>query len=243
MAYDISNNTAYIDGSTGPYSNRTKGAKYGANAMRNYHSYINDFKVDTTVPNPDVFTKGASVKSIRRMEKEAEKLEREFLPPVDFVLKYAPKMGKIKAFFSRMFTGAAIDRQALLGHSFEEMGKNVSISLEEADAPFKEEAFSDINENLTSKAFDVNNDGEIDISEMAVSTVIADVLSKDETEIPPELTVLDLKKADGSYTNDGEDKMLAFCKEENLEMASAVAKDIHSKLKLGKAQDKFLKKL
>lgn len=241
MVYDISNNTAYIDGSKGPYSGKPKSANYGANAMHNYKAYIEDFTIDTTAPNPDVFIKGASVKSIRNMEKEVKKLEKEFLPPVDFVLKYAPKMGKIKAFFSRMFTGAAIDRQALLGHSYEEMGRKTHISVEEADAPFREEVFSNINENLTAKAFDVNNDGEIDISEMAVSTVIADVLSKNESEIPPELTILDLKKADGSYTNDGENKMLAFCKEENLETASAVAKDIHSKLKLNKAREKFLK--
>lgn len=243
MTYEIANNTAYIDGSKGPYSGKLKSAKYGANAMRNYNAYIKDFQVDTTSPNPDTFTKGASVKSIRNMEKEAKKLEGEHLPPVNFVLRYAPQMGKIKAFFSRMFTGAVIDKQALLGHSYEEMGKKASISVEEADAPFREEAFSDINENLTSKAFDVNDDGKIDVSEMAVSTVIADVLSKDESEIPPELQILDLKKADGSYTNDGENKMLAFCKEENLETASAVVKDVHSKLKLNKAQDKFLKKL
>ena len=36
--------------------------------------------------------------------------------------------------------------------------------------------------------------------------------------------------------------MMAFCNEENLETASIIAKDIHSKLKLDKAQNKFIKK-
>ncbi len=141
-----------------------------------------------------------------------------------------------------MFTGASIDKQALLGHSYEEMGRKPAITLEEADAPFKNEAFSDIGTNLTAKAFDVNDDGEIDISEMAVSTVVADVLSKDDSLLPLNLKVVDLKKADGTYTNDGENKMMAFCNEENLETASIIAKDIHSKLKLDKAQNKFIKK-
>ena len=82
MAYDISNNTAYIDGSTGLYCGKPKSAKYGANAMQNYHSYIRDFKTDTTVPNPDAFAKGASINSIRKMEKEVKKLENEKLPPL-----------------------------------------------------------------------------------------------------------------------------------------------------------------
>lgn len=242
MAYDISNNTAYIDGSTGLYCGKPKSAKYGANAMQNYHSYIRDFKTDTTVPNPDTFTKGASINSIRKMEKEVKKLENEKLPPLNFVLQYSPKMGAVKAFFTRMFTGASIDKQALLGHSYEEMGRKPAITLEEADAPFKNEAFSDIGTNLTAKAFDVNDDGEIDISEMAVSTVVADVLSKDDSLLPLNLKVVDLKKADGTYTNDGENKMMAFCNEENLETASIIAKDIHSKLKLDKTQNKFIKK-
>ncbi len=242
MAYDISNNTTYIDGSTGLYYGKPKSAKYGANAMQNYHSYIRDFKTDTTVPNPDTFTKGASINSIRKMEKEVKKLENEKLPPLNFVLQYSPKMGAVKAFFTRMFTGASIDKQALLGHSYEEMGRKPAITLEEADAPFKNEAFSDIGTNLTAKAFDVNDDGEIDISEMAVSTVVADVLSKDDSLLPLNLKVVDLKKADGTYTNDGENKMMAFCNEENLETASIIAKDIHSKLKLDKAQNKFIKK-
>lgn len=243
MAYDISNNTAYIDGSSGFYYGKPKSAKYGANAMQNYRSYIRDFQTRTKVPNPDIFTKGASVNNIRKMEKEAEKLENEKLPPINFVLRYAPKMGAMKAFFTRMFTGASIDKQALLGHSFEEMNRKSAITLEEADKPFKNEAFSDIDANLTAKAFDVNDDGEIDISEMAVSTVVADILSKDDLLLPLDLRVMDLKKADGTYTNDGENKMMAFCNEENLETASAITKDIHSKLKLDKAQKKFYKKL
>ena len=265
MGFYTVNDIAIINGVNGSYGNKAKGANYGRNAAQNYKSYIDRLAVSTTAPNPDVFTKGASVNSIRKMEKEAAKLERESLPPLHFDLRYAPKMGVVKAFFARLFTGAAINKQALLGHSYEAIDKMQyqdlstledfhkkvydsakeyeAMTVEEADLPFKDKAFSDINSKLTSHAFDVNGDGKIDISEEAVSTVIADVLSKDEDLDPMGITVSDLKKADGSYTCDGEDRMMAFLKEENLETASIITKDIHSKLKLDKAQDKFLKKL
>ncbi len=248
--YSVDNNTAYIDGSSkyGPYAGKPKSAKYGMNAMYAYkYDYIRDLGTSLNSieadkfesKNPQNMTDEEFDTYIAGMEKEVKKLEETEFPPINFVLKYAPKMGAVKAFFSRLFTGSSVDRQALLGHSFEEMDRNTHISVEKADEPFKDKAFSDINADLTSKAFDVNNDGELDVSEMAISTVIADVLSKDEALDPMEITVSDLKKADGTYTNDGENRMMAFCKEENLETASGIAKEIHTKMKLKKAEGKF----
>lgn len=262
MSFYTVNDTAIINGVNGTYGRNAKAADYGRNAAQNYKAYIDRLAVDTTAPNPDVFTKNGTPEE---MMAEVKKLEEESLTPVNFILRYAPEMGVVKAFFARLFKGAAIDKQALLGHSYEAINKMHyqdlgkieaahreaddtarkidAMTVEEADLPFKDEAFASINSKLTSRAFDVNNDGKIDISEEAVSTVIADVLSADETLDPMDMTVSDLKKADGSYTNDGENRMMAFFKEENLETASVIVKDIHSKLKLDKAQDKFLRKL
>jgi len=248
--YTTSGNSAYIDGASpyGPYrSNKLKSAVYGMNSAYAYRTYINDLSPKPGQLDADTFVKkqplnvsdGDFENYIEQMESGLNELSGEELPPVNFLLRYAPKMGSVKGFFKNLFSGNKIDTQALLGNSYQEMGRSSSISLEESDAPFKSEAFSDVNANLTSKAFDVNNDGRIDMSEMAVSTVIADILSKDDSLNPMDITVSDIKKADGSYTNDGENKMLAFCKEENLETASGIVKDIHTKLKLDKAQDKF----
>ena len=95
------------------------------------------------------------------------------------------------------------------------------------------------NAKLSAKAFDVNNDGMIDVTEEAVSTVLADVLSKDTEGADLSNVSKALKNADGSYTNDGENKMMAFCNEENYETASKVIKDIHKKMKLDKAAKKL----
>ena len=112
------------------------------------------------------------------------------------------------------------------------------MTIEEADKDLNA-ALGDItNAKLSAKAFDVNNDGMIHVTEEAVSTVLADVLSKDKGI---NSKGLDIKKADGSYTNDGENKMMMFCNEENLEIASMITKDMHAKLGLNKAQKEFLK--
>ena len=237
MSYNVVNNIAQIDGKSGPKGQKAKGADYGINAANNHFGYIKSLECNTTTPNPDVFTKSGTIDA---METEVKKLETEALPPLNFLLQYAPKKNIISAFFNRLFKGHSINTQALIGFSYTAMGNKQAMTIEEADAPFKDKAFQDINSNLTTKAFDVNNDGKIDVSEEAVSTVIADVLSKDDNVAA---ISKNLKKADGSYTNDGENKMMAFCKEENLETASAIAKEVHSKLGLEKAREEFLKTL
>ncbi len=235
MSYNVANNTAQINGKTGPKGPKAKGINYGINAAYNHLGYINSLKCDTKTPKPDVFTKNSTPED---MEAELKRLESETTPPLNFILRYAPKKNAISVFFNRLFKGHNIDTQALLGFSCAAMGNKQAMTIEEADAPFKDEAFKDIGAKLTTKAFDVNDDGKIDASEEAVSTVIADVLSKDKGI---NSKGLDIKKADGSYTNDGENKMMMFCNEENLEIASMITKDMHAKLGLNKAQKEFLK--
>lgn len=236
MAYNISGSNAIITGAEGPYGAKAKGAAYGRNAASNYLGYINDFKLSSKPQNPDIFTKSHSAEE---MMAEVKKLEDEKMPPVNFNFRYSPAKNPVFAFFSRLFTGSAVNKQALIGASYEAMGKKPSMTVEEADKAFNDKAFKDIDAKLTTKAFDVNNDGVIDVSEEAVSTVLADVLSKDGKEN----SEINLKKADGSYTNAGENRMMAFLNEKNLETASNIAKDIHSKLGLKKAQERFFKNL
>ena len=239
MSYDVVNNRAIIDGANGPYNNgkKAKGAIYGLNAAHNYSGYTKDLECQGRPIKPDIFTREHSPEE---MMAEVNRLEKEKMPPINLLLRYAPKKGSISGFFSRLFTGSAVNKQALLGFSYVEMGKKTAITIEEADAPFHTEAYKDIGAKLTAKAFDVNNDGKIDISEQAASTVIADVLSKDDN-----VSAVDknLKKADGSYTNDGENKMMAFCNEKNLDAASKIVKNIHKELKLDKAMEKFEKNI
>lgn len=233
MSYNVVGSKAIIDGTTGQYGNVKKGVNYGKNAAVNHLGYIKDFEIKGKPLNPDVFTKSSSVED---MYNEVMKCKEDKIPPVNFLLQYAPKKGVISSFFAKLFKGHSIDTKALMGFTQEAVGKK-SMTLEEADKDLKA-AFGDItNAKLSAKAFDVNNDGMIDVSEEAVSTVLADVLSKDDADLSKVSKAL--KKADGSYTNDGENKMMAFCNEDNYEAASKVIKDIHKKMKLDKAAKKL----
>ncbi len=231
MAYEVSGSKAIISGTTGQYGNVKKGTNYGKNAASNHLGYIKDFEIKSQPLNPDIFTKGHSVQEMA--DEIQAKLKDDKMPPINFLLQYAPKMGAIKGFFARLFKGSAIDTKALTGFTYEAMGQKKAITLEEADKDLNE-AFKDItNAKLSAKAFDVNNDGMIDVSEEAVSTVLADVLSKEDADISNVSKAL--KKADGSYTNAGENKMTAFLNEENYDTASKTIKQIHKKMKLDKA--------
>lgn len=237
MSYEISGDKAIISGKNGTYGKKTKGADYGKNAAANYSGYIKDFETKGAPLKPDVFTKNSSVEE---MTTEIKKLENDKIPPVDFTLQYSPKFNKVKAFFAKFFKGHSIDTKALLGFTSGVMDKQV-ITIEEADKELNNAFKGDTGAKLSAKAFDVNNDGKIDASEEAASTVIADILSKDEAAFASENTKNALKKADGSYTNSGEDGMLVFLTEHNFENASKAAKEIHQKMGLEKIQTKILK--
>lgn len=231
MSYDVAGSKAFINGSTGQYGNVKKGINYGKNAAVNHLGYIKDFEIKSEPLNPDIFTKGHTPEEM--YNEVVTKCKEDKMPPIDFLLQYAPKMGAVKGFFSRLFKGTAVDKKALIGFTYEAMGEKKAITLEEADKGLNA-AFGDItNAKLSAKAFDVNNDGMIDVSEEAVSTVLADVLSKENTDVSNVSKAL--KKADGSYTNQGENKMTAFLNEENYDAASKTIKKIHKKMKLDKA--------
>lgn len=226
MSFEVSNDTAHIKGEV-----KAKGAKYGKSAAQNHKSYLQSLANPLQPLNKDVFSKF----NTGAMNYELQKLENERMTPVNFLLRYTPKKG----FFAKLFTGK-IDKQALLGYTAETMDGKTQKSVEEFDKELNK-TFSDTGVKLTSKAFDVNNDGQIDIAEEAVSTVIADILSKDDSQGAINASSVKLKKADGSYTNNGENKMMAFCNEKNVEEAREVVNKIYSDLKLDKAKEKFEK--
>ena len=235
MSYDIAGSKALINGADGQYGTKAKGVNYGKNAAVNHLGYIKDFEIQSKPLNPDVFTKSGSVEDM--YNEVMTKCKEDKMPPIDFLLRYTPKKGAISGFFAKLFKGHSIDTKALIGFTSEAMGKK-AMTVEEADKELNEAFGYTTNTKLSAKAFDVNNDGMIDVSEEAVSTVLADVLSKDDTDAI-KLSKKDLKKADGSYTNKGENKMMAFCNEENYETASKAIKDIHKKMKLDKAAKKL----
>ena len=67
--------------------------------------------------NPDVFTKSSSVEDM--YNEVMTKCREDKMPPINFLLQYAPKKGAISGFFAKLFKGHSIDTGALLGFTSE----------------------------------------------------------------------------------------------------------------------------
>lgn len=66
------------------------------------------------------------------------------LPPLEFEYRYMPVMPK-----------GQVDKKAVLGAAYEEMGQTKEMSVEEMDHRFAPD------ENFTSRALDINKDGKL----------------------------------------------------------------------------------
>ena len=172
--FEVNNGVAKIDGSRGKYDGGKYESKvsdpsvrYGRNAVENYYTYVeHPIVTDKMTPAP-ILDFGLNPDAA---EKNADKLERflrendeylKALPPLEFEYRYMPVMPK-----------GQVDKKAVLGAAYEEMGQTKEMSVEEMDHRFAPD------ENFTSRALDINKDGKIDIAEYSTSILAADMLSK-----------------------------------------------------------------
>ena len=83
------------------------------------------------------------------------------------------------------------------------------------------------------EALDINKDSNIDIGEYATSTLVADMLSSDNTKLKKE-------NITGTINNQGENSSLAYINSKNKAVASAEFKAIYDDFKLDEATKDFL---
>ena len=214
--FDV-NNISKIDGNNGKYTDKTvsnPSERYGRNAVNNYFSYLEKpLAEDKMTPAPILdFSLNPNA-----AENNAEKLEQftkenddylKALPPLEFEYRYMPNIENGK-----------IDRQALLGAAYEEMGKHDSVSVNEMNKYLAPD------DSFTFEPLDVNKDGQIDKSEYATSILAADMLSKSETP--------DTKNIDGTINSKGLNALLAYTKKSNAAAATALYSNIYNKFNLG----------
>ena len=105
------------------------------------------------------------------------------------------------------------------------MGKVDSLSVEELDSRFAP------NENFSSKALDINNDGKVDIAEYASNLVAADMLSKSDTP--------DFNNIDGTINKSGFDAVLAYTQKAKANAARALYSSIYDTYNLDNAKKEF----
>lgn len=214
--FDVSNGMVKIDGSNGKYDSKVTdpSVRYGRNAVENYYTYIEQPVVNdrmTPAPildfglNPDAAEKNAD--KLDKFLKENDEYLRA-LPPLEFEYRYMPKTDK-----------GQIDKKAVLGAAYEEMGKTKEISVKEMDYRFAPD------DNFTSKALDINNDGKIDIAEYGSSILAADMLSKSETP--------NTANIDGTINKKGFDAVLAYTQKSKAEAAAKLYSNIYNTYNLG----------
>lgn len=222
------NNVAYINGDKGIYDGKINNSsvRYGRNAVNNNLEYLAKYSLNCPeFPNlsglssvgDDEFNK-----SVEEMDKVLSIWDEQIknAAPIKFEYKYLP--GKVDY--------KNLDKMALLGAAFEELGKKVSIGVNEFTNKLQEVFGSKVN----AKALDLNKDNQIDISEYATSILVADMLSTD-TE------TLEAKNINGVINNEGQNNSLPYINEKNYEIASETFGSIHQAFNLNEAQKEFLK--
>lgn len=227
MVYSIQNNAAYINGANGIYDGKIadNSVRYGRNAAANHFEYLKNIpgkkpaKTDTfECTNKNC---GNLLKN-KLCEVNAEKVIKETdeylnsLPPLDFEYRYMPEGAN----------GKNIDKMALLGSAYEEMGRKLSIPVQELNEKMKS-AYKEAD----TKALDINSDGKIDVAEYSISNLTSDMLSKSDT--------LDAKNITGTVNKDGMYKNLAYVNPKNYAEANKNFTDIYNAYNLGETQKAF----
>ena len=220
--YEVNNGIAKIDGSKGKYDNKVTNpsVKYGRNAVENYFSYLEKPIIEDSINPAPILDFGMSPNAA---ENNAEKLNKflkendeylKALPPLEFEYRYMPQMQK-----------GEIDKQAVLGAAYEELGQVKELSIKDLDNKFAPD------DTFTSAALDINKDGKIDIAEYGSSIVAADILSKSNNA--------DLNNIDGTINRKGFNALLKYTQKSNAAAAAKLYSNIYNTYNLGEAKKDF----
>lgn len=217
--FEVNNGVAKIDGSKGKYDGKVTdpSVRYGRNAVENYYTYLEKPIVSDTFNTAPILDFGMSPAAA---DKNAEKLDKflkendeylNALPPLEFEYRYMPT--------------SKLDKKALMGAAYEEMGGVKEMSVEEMDSRFAPD------DSFTSQALDINKDGKIDNGEYASSILAADMLSKSEIPNPANI--------DGTIKNKGFNAVLAYTQKSKAAAAAALYSNIYNTYNLGEAGKEF----
>ena len=207
--------TFQINGNSGKYDSQIKdeSVKYGKNSVSNNFKYMESPIVNDNHAIPPVFDFSPNEKSeklnLDNMEKYLDKNDEylKSLPPLEFEYRYMPNISQ-----------GQIDKKAVLAAAEEEMGGQKEISVEDFENKYL------INDEMTVKPLDINNDNKIDSSEYATNIFAADLLIKGTT---------DVTKVDGTINAKGMNAILEYTKKSNAEAATNLYKNIYNYYQLG----------
>ena len=222
--YEVNNGVVKVDGASGKYNNgavTNPSVQYGRNAVENYYSYMEKpltAEDNVTPPILDFSTNpNATDNNINKMEKYVKDNDDYLnaLPPLEFEYRYMPNLHK----------KGDVDRGALLGAAYEELGKRKEVSVQEMSQVFTNGS------DLTIEPLDINKDGKIDIAEYSTNILTADMLSKSEKP--------DTANIDGTINNKGMERVMKYAQKSNAEAAANLYTGLYNKYNLADAVKDF----
>jgi len=226
MSYSVENK-AVVNGDKGVYDNKVNNSsvRYGRNAVSNFASYVDGY----VKPFPESKLDLSNLKGLDKdtFDKKMTELDAEHdatmahlnsMPPLQFEHQYMPKPESPEK----------IDKMALLGAAFEEMGKKISMPVEQLTKKLQG-AFGD---KVSAKAFDINGDNQIDIGEYSTTILLEDMMSKDANTV-------DTKNITGTVTNLGQNSLAPYMDIKNADNTKAIVSSIHKTFGLDSAKNLF----
>lgn len=214
MAFQVNGNNGRYDGQVTDES-----VKYGRNAVDNHLKQMQAPLVNDNYATPPIFdfspTTEAGEKNLKAMENFANKNDAYLnsLPPLEYEYRYMPNV-----------VNGRIDKKALLGAAFEEMGGQRELSVAEFEKRYI------VDDSMTAEPLDINKDGKIDVAEYGANILAADILSKGTT---------DPMKADGTINAKGHNSILEYTKKSNAAAAAKLYSNIYNAHKLGSTINQF----
>lgn len=216
MSYNVQ-----VNGSKGPYDKKVtdQSVKYGRNAIENNFTHL-EAPIINNVNNPapilDFSTNPEAFdKNVDKLEKFIDKNDQYLnsLPPLEYEYRYMPEVNN-----------GQIDKKALLGAAYEEMGKIKELPLKEFEYRYL------LDDTMTAEPLDINKDGKIDIAEYGANILATDVLSKGTT---------DVTKVDGTINNKGMNAIIEYTKKSNAQAAVNLYSKLYNTYGLDSALNDF----
>ncbi len=211
--FEVNNGMVNINGAKGKYDGKVTdpSERYGRNAVENYYTYAEHPIVTDNMNVPPILGVNENINNVDAKLNKFLKANDEYLkalPPLEFEYRYMPQMPK-----------GQVNKKAVLGAAYEEMGKINELSVEEMDYRFAPD------DSFSSRALDINKDGKIDNGEYAASILAADMLSKSDTPDPANI--------DGTINKKGFDAVLAYTQKSRAEAAAKLYSNIYNTYNLG----------
>ena len=217
--FELNNGVAKIDGSRGKYAEdkvTNPSVRYGRNAVNNFYSYLEQPISKDNNPTPPILDFGLNPESADKNIEQMEKYTKEndaylkSLPPLEYEYRYMPNIHK----------AGDIDKDALMGAAYEELGQRKEVSVKELDETFA------LSKDFSTNPMDVNKDGKIDIGEYGSSILAADMISNGGN-------------IKGTINNKGHNALQELTKKANAEAASMLYGSLYKGLNLGDSAKKF----